>query len=472
MEQPKPFGAKYKSLLIIAAVFLISYFLIWILYINEASDNLLWDSLLYFAIELAIFGVFVSYLFFASKKVINDVKKTLALSFIMLLSFTILALFLRFFSLGYIIPYCLCGLIGASVIENRTAFMANLAILLCFFAALVLFGNIAHALLYYILFAGILGSVFANFMTDDYMTRIRYVWLGFVLGLVNALFALLTYFMFNTVFEGEVFWVTVVTAFAGGLLAIMLLFFIVPLTERLFGQVTNFRLAELTNTNQPLLKRLLNEAPGTFNHCLTVSSYAQACASAIGANPFMARAVAYYHDIGKLKNPLLFIENQSGRNPHDELSPEASVLSLKKHVLYGYALAKEHNLPEEICRGILEHHGTMLIKFFYSKAKKLTDGVLPYDNYLYDGPKPTSKISALLMICDACEAALRASNDKAKAGEIVKSIVNERMEFEQFTNCDITMQEIEIIKTTIIDTYLGYKHQRIEYPDLKLSGEK
>ncbi len=471
MEKIKSTNEKYKSLLILTAVFFVNYFLVWIFFIRE-TENLLRGSLLYLGIQLAVFCVFLSYLFFSSKKIVNDVKKTAALSFIIVLSFLLFTVFLRFFKLDYIIPYCLCGLIGASVIENRTAFMANITILLCFFAAVALFCNLPLAHLFYILFAGILGSVFANFMTDPYMTRIRYVWMGLILGAVNAAFALVTYFMFDTVFEAEAFTLSLVTAFAAGPLAIMLLFFIVPLTERFFGQVTNFRLAELTNTNQPLLKRLFNEAPGTFNHCLTVSNYAQACASAIGANPFLARAVSYYHDIGKLKNPLLFIENQSGRNPHDELSPEASVLSLKKHVLYGYALAKENNLPEEVCRGILEHHGTMLIKFFYSKAKKLTDGDLPYDNYRYDGPKPASKISAILMICDACEAALRAANDKTRAREIVNSIVEERMQFEQFTSCDITMQEIEIVKSTITDTYLGYKHERIDYPTMKFGGEK
>lgn len=187
----------------------------------------------------------------------------------------------------------------------------------------------------------------------------------------------------------------------------------------------------------------------------------------------MARAAAYYHDIGKMRNPSYFSENQlGGINPHDAMTPEASVNMIKLHTVNGLAIAKEYDLPKEVQAAIMEHHGTMPLKFFYYKAKKYTDGDLPYDGYCYDGPKPTSKISAILMICDASEAALRASGDKSKAEKIVDDIVNERLTFEQFSNCDITMKEIDIIKSTIITTFLGIRHKRIKYPEIKMEGDK
>ncbi len=157
-----------------------------------------------------------------------------------------------------------------------------------------------------------------------------------------------------------------------------------------------------------------------------------------------------------------------GVNLHDHLTPEASVAIIKSHTANGLAIAKEYGMPVEIQRAIMEHHGTMPVKYFYFKAQKYTDGKLDPTQYSYDGPKPTSKISALLMICDACEAALRASNDRSRAEEIVDNIVNERLMLDQFSDCDITMKEIDAIKSTIITTYLGIRHKRVKYPEINL----
>ena len=154
------------------------------------------------------------------------------------------------------------------------------------------------------------------------------------------------------------------------------------------------------------------------------------------------------------------------------MTPEASVNMIKYHTLNGLAMAKDYGLPKEVQLAIVEHHGTMPIKYFFLKAQKYTDGFLPYDGYCYDGPKPTTKISAILMICDASEAALRASGDKNTADKIITDIINERMSFGQFTECDLTMKEMEIVKDTIVATFLGVRHKRISYPDVKLGGKK
>jgi membrane-associated HD superfamily phosphohydrolase len=171
------------------------------------------------------------------------------------------------------------------------------------------------------------------------------------------------------------------------------------------------------------------------------------------------------------EKPHVFQRNQTdGDNPHDSLTPEASVNVLKAHATNGLLLAVENHLPVEVQRAIVEHHGTMPMKYFYLKAKKYTDGELAYTDYRYDGPKPTSKISAILMICDASEAALRSlgSTDLAEVEALVDMIVEERMSFDQFSDCDITFKDLDIIKSTIITTYLGNKPPRDRYPKGKL----
>ncbi|MBR2371408.1 MAG: HDIG domain-containing protein, partial [Clostridia bacterium] len=192
------------------------------------------------------------------------------------------------------------------------------------------------------------------------------------------------------------------------------------------------------------------------------------------ANTHLARAAAYYHDIGKLKNPVYFKENQmDGHNPHDEITPELSTALIKKHVSNGMLIAKEYHLPEKVAVFITEHHGTMPIQFFYSKAQKYTDGRLDDTGFRYDGPTPTSKIAAILMICDSSEAALRALSvdNRMKAEEIVGNIINDRLKYKQFDNCDITMQELNIIKETIVSVYIGISHKRMAYPDQKKENE-
>ena len=301
----------------------------------------------------------------------------------------------------------------------------------------------------------------------------RYISVGIFLGLIAALCTAISCIMFDDNWSWANHGIKAALAFASGIIGVMLMFMLVPVFERLFKVSSVFRFSEIASSDNELMQKLFEKAPGTYNHSLTVATYVEECAMAIGQSAVMARAAAYYHDIGKMRNPSYFSENQlGGINPHDAMTPEASVNMIKLHTVNGLAIAKEYDLPKEVQAAIMEHHGTMPLKFFYYKAKKYTDGDLPYDGYCYDGPKPTSKISAILMICDASEAALRASGDKSKAEKIVDDIVNERLTFEQFSNCDITMKEIDIIKSTIITTFLGIRHKRIKYPEIKMEGDK
>jgi putative nucleotidyltransferase with HDIG domain len=240
------------------------------------------------------------------------------------------------------------------------------------------------------------------------------------------------------------------------------------LFEKTFNLLTNARLIDLTDHNFPLIKRLITETPGTFNHALNVANFAEVCATAIGDNPYLARAAAYYHDIGKLANPQFFKENQSGDNPHDSLLPEVSAEIIRSHTVEGLALCKKYRIPKEIALVTLEHHGTMAITMFLDKAKKLTDGEVDIRQYSYSGVTPTTKIAAIIMICDIAEAALRAGQqDLDKVEEMVSSMIWQRVKNGQFDNCDITIKELTIIKDTIMSAHSGVYHKRLKYPDGK-----
>lgn len=322
---------------------------------------------------------------------------------------------------------------------------------------------------FYLLFSGVLQAVYASFMMGSHYRRLRYITSGVLLGIISVISAAISYLMFYTEWSWADFGIKLACALGSGIIGVMLMFVLVPLFEKIFNVTSVFRFSEIATSDNELMRKLFEKAPGTYNHSLSVATYVEACAMAIGQSAVMARAAAYYHDIGKMKNPSYFVENQfSGVNPHDTMTPEASVNMLKSHPVNGLAIAKEYRLPKEVQDAIMEHHGTLPMKYFYWKAQKYTDGQLSYDGYCYDGPKPHSKIAAILMICDASEAALRAQGDKGDVEKIVDDIVNERISFDQFSECDITMKELDIVKSTIITTFTGIRHKRVNYPEIKL----
>ena len=241
---------------------------------------------------------------------------------------------------------------------------------------------------------------------------------------------------------------------------------LVAVFEGVFNIADDFRLDELTNLNQPLLKRLASEAPGTFNHSLVVGNLSEACAQAIGENPHLARAAAYYHDIGKLKAPIYFSENQSDYNPHDELVPEVSASMITAHTVFGEILAKQYRLPAEVIAVIREHHGTSPVGYFYRKALDFTEERdVAVGNYQYPGPKPQSKIAAIIMIADTVEAAMRAYTppEKEEFEKRVGKLVDEKLTLGQFDECPITLRDLAVIKSTIIETLPRVQHGRVSY---------
>lgn len=254
----------------------------------------------------------------------------------------------------------------------------------------------------------------------------------------------------------------IANGFAVGVISIGTL----PLWEKLFGVLTDAKLMELSDTNNELLHRLLIEAPGTYHHSMMVGTLGEACAEAISANQLLCRVGGYYHDIGKLKNPMYFKENQLDlANPHDLLSPMESAEIIIEHVSYGLELGKSHKLPVEILDIINEHHGTSLVGYFYALAKK-TDENVNVDDFMYKGKKPQTKESAIIRFSDACEAAVRSIKiPTAQAvDDMIDKIFSSNISSDQLYECPIRMDEIMTIKEIMKSQIKSIYHSRIEYP--------
>ncbi|MBR2374926.1 MAG: HD domain-containing protein [Clostridia bacterium] len=255
----------------------------------------------------------------------------------------------------------------------------------------------------------------------------------------------------------------------GGVMSTVIFLAFLPIFESIFNCLTAFRLRELTSSDARILRKLKQEAPGTYNHSMMVAQLAEASAAAIGENVDYARAAALYHDVGKLHYPEHFTENQGEYNLHDELTPELSADIIRSHAKDGYTLIKAHHLPDFFADVAIQHHGTMPIRYFYAKALKMTDGELNIEDFSYLGPKPQTKIAAIVMIADASEAAVRAVDARKpeQAEKAIRAVIEERMDLEQFSECDITMADLTKIRQALVNTLTGVYHHRIKYPNIK-----
>jgi putative nucleotidyltransferase with HDIG domain len=256
---------------------------------------------------------------------------------------------------------------------------------------------------------------------------------------------------------------------ANGTLSAGLSFFLLPLAESLTGITTDLTLLELSDPSRPLLRRLSLEAPGTYAHSVAMANLVEAACNRIGANGLLGRVGCYYHDIGKVKNPQYFVENQArGINPHDRLKPYQSAEIIRAHVTDGLVLAREAGLPEAVAAFIPEHHGTSEITYFLDRAKKSGDGASPNPaDFAYPGPKPHSKETAVTMLADSVEAALRVLEDLTpqKINEVIGHIVRTKLNAGQLDEAPMTLQQIEQAKQEFVRIITGMYHNRIDYPE-------
>ena len=260
-----------------------------------------------------------------------------------------------------------------------------------------------------------------------------------------------------------------------GFLSFLIPVILMPYLAYVFEDSSVLLWAELSNPNQPLLKDLITQAPGTYHHSLMVANISANCVEAIGGDSQLARVACYYHDIGKLEHPLFFIENLPGNmeSPHKMLSAEESVHIIFNHVTKGVEILKQHQLPQGVIDICAQHHGTTLMKYFYAEALKNNPDVKEED-FRYPGPKPQTKEAAIINIVDSAEAATRAMKEPTleKVEALVHSIIMNRLEDEQFVECDITMKEIAIVEKMIVTSLNGTFHSRIEYPTIKKQASK
>ena len=282
---------------------------------------------------------------------------------------------------------------------------------------------------------------------------------------------MVTYFAFSIIKEGNASQLNFdyfLMFSANGLLSFLSII-LIYIYEKLFGLVSDVTLLELSNTNTKLLRELNEKAPGTFQHSMQVANLAEAAANEIGANSMLVRTGALYHDIGKMTNPQYFTENQSTSvNPHNELSPRDSAKIIIDHVIRGVELAKKNNIPDRVIDFIRTHHGTTTTYYFYSKEVEMNpDDEIDKSKFQYKGPIPFSKETAILMMCDAAEAASKSIKEPSaeKINNLIERIINKQVEDNQFQNSNITLREIELIKKVIKKKLMNIYHVRVEYPE-------
>ena len=357
----------------------------------------------------------------------------------------------------YVIPLCIIPLLFKAFFDSRIAFFIHSV-------TIMLLGFIVPNS-YEFIFLNIIAGIVTILTSENIYKRANL----FLAVTQITLVYILAYVSFYIIQEGS-FENLELQNFALFMLCGLLTLFIYPLIyiyEKIFTLVSDVSLLELSDTNSKILKELSNKAPGTFHHSLNVANLAEACADKIGANILLSRVGALHHDIGKIKDSSFFIENQvSEFNPHNKLSPIESVNIIKGHVEYGVKLAKKYRLPERIIDFIKTHHGTNLISFFYHSAQNESNTINKSD-FCYDGPKPFSKETAIVMMCDSVEAATKSltNPDNTKIDDFVEKIIDKQIEAEQFVDCELTFKNISVIKSILKEKLKNIYHIRIEYPD-------
>jgi len=318
----------------------------------------------------------------------------------------------------------------------------------------------------YFTLMGINISMIANFTT----TRNRIMFAGASSAVLSGLVCLSVAIFFARSLNQDML---VLSAFAAaaGLFAVIISVGTAPFWEFVFGAVTSFRLIELSNPNHPVLRKLAIEAPGTYHHSLIVANLAESAAYEVGANPYLARAGGYYHDIGKVKYPLFFAENQGSENPHDRMTPEESCRVLISHVEYGLELSARYKLPKMIRDMIEQHHGTTMMRYFYHKAKSLAEETgeeVDEANYRYNFTIPTSKESAMIMMADTVEAAVRSKMPTIRTfqevEELVRKLIKHKVDDGQLLDSGVTLRDIESTTQAFLKVFRAMNHERIVYP--------
>lgn len=413
-----------------------------------------------------IIFVFISYLilylflYHFRIEVLTDVRKSIFVVFISTL-FVVIPATLNIIGLDYmfyIIPFAILPIVIRTFYDDRLAFFIHMIVIF-------LVGYIVPKPFEFI-FMNFVAGVVAIFSFNNMYRRKRL----FITSLLVMLSYSLVYFGLNIVSTGDIAEIDTKNflRFAFNGLFITLVYFIIYIFERLFGFLSEVTLMELSDTNQDLLRKLAQEAPGTFQHSLQVANLAEEAIYTIGGNTLLVRTGALYHDIGKMLNPTYFTENQKNKNPHDDHPHDESAKIIIEHVTKGVELAKKNNLPEQVIDFIRTHHGTSTVRYFYKSFINANPGVeVNKEIFRYPGPIPYSKETAVLMMADSVEAASRSLTDMTEESikNLVESIIDYQLAEDQFANADITFRDITRIKKVFIAKLININHIRIQYPE-------
>jgi putative nucleotidyltransferase with HDIG domain len=411
-----------------------------------------------FLVGVTLLGLAL-FLFYVKKEIFYDNAKLLMIASIIIMEMVIAYLILFKWHLSeYLIPFTIASMLSTILLdlEMGLVFTFTLGILL----------GIVNLFDFKLAFISIMAGTLACYSVKEVTHRYRFyrsmlfisfayvVFIYFAeslkLSSPGAVLSLCGYGLFN--------------GFISPILTIGLL----PIFESIFDISTDITLLELSDLNRPLLKRLSLEAAGTYHHSIIVANLAEAGAKAIGANVLLARVGAYYHDIGKMKKPEYFVENQMGaKSKHEKLVPSMSALILESHVKEGVEMASEANLPKRIIDFIQEHHGTTLMSYFYNKALEQGATQEVMDEYRYPGPNPHSKETAIVMLADAVEAASRTLDDPkpSRIKNLIKKIIDSKLEASQLSNSNLTFKELSAIEQSFLPVLISVFHPRVEYPE-------
>jgi putative nucleotidyltransferase with HDIG domain len=434
----------------------------------ESFQAKLLRSTMFFGLFAAIFSMFCQYLFYRDRYLLDDLKQFSILLGLMLITLT-LAWIVTVNNAwrAEIVPITIFAMTIAIVYHIELAMLVATLVALAY--------TVAHGfgLSEFVILTA--SSSSAALMCRVIRSRTKLVYVGVIVAtIVFPTVIGVNYLMgqpFSLTLVAEALW------FAGGAgVAGLMMTALLPFLERLFDIQTDISLLELSDANHPLLKELVQRAPGTYNHSINVASMSEAAADAIGANGLLCRVGAYFHDVGKLRKPEYFIENQGGGpNKHDDLTPSMSTLVILAHVKDGIEIGRKHRLPQRIINLIEQHHGTTLIEYFYQRALSLLEesgdeeaiANLDESDFRYPGPRPQTPEAAVMMLADAVESASRVLREPAPARieSLVRDITKKKFDDGQFEDCDITIKQLNTIQESLIKSLNAMYHARIKYPE-------
>ncbi len=435
------------------------------------------DVPMYFGATLLIVAVMLLTLVLLTlmnNSLMQDFRKMVVFMLILNLTLAISIVFVKVMKVNvYLSPVILGALLLTGLLGPLAGIAGNLALSVIISALSAGGNNEYSAVMIHMLLSNVVGGTVAVMALRGKSHRAQALLCGIYAALSSLVVMTAVGLMTNN--DAQAVFTNALWSMGGAVIAALLCMGFQPLLEIVFNLATPSKLMELANPNQPLLRRLLIEAPGTYHHSIIVANLSEAAAEAIGANPLLARVGSYFHDVGKLKRPLYFKENQMGDNPHDHTDPYVSSAIVTAHARDGLQMAKKYRLPVEIEKIIMEHHGDTPVMYFYHKALQQAGGN-PVDilDFRYDGTRPSMKESAIVMLADTIEAAVRSMPDPTpqRIEEFIEQLVRGKLEDGQLSDSPLTLRDIDKICDAFTTVLIGVFHERIEYPAVEIQKKE